>query len=104
MSASRDTLRAVRPTLKSGLLAVWRDRDTVQIGIDPRRAVALTGMGRAAVVIGLLDGSRDRAQVIAAARDQGIPAPITDRILMLLAGAGALGLRRGTRHATAAHR
>ncbi len=90
MSASRDTLRAVRPTLKSGLLAVWRDRDTVQIGIDPRRAVALTGMGRAAVVIGLLDGSRDRAQVIAAARDQGIPAPITDRILMLLAGAGAL--------------
>ncbi len=80
----------MRPSLKSGLLAVWRDRDTVQIGIDPRRAVALTGMGRAAAVIGLLDGSRDRAQVVAAARDQGIPAPITDQILTLLAAAGAL--------------
>ena len=27
---------AMRPALKSGLLPVWRDRDTLQIGIDPR--------------------------------------------------------------------
>lgn len=76
--------------LKPGLLPVWRDRDTLQIGIDPRRAVALTGMAGVAWVIGLLDGSRDRAQVIEAATDQGIPAETTERVLALLATAGAL--------------
>jgi bacteriocin biosynthesis cyclodehydratase domain-containing protein len=72
------------------LLPVWRDRDTVQIGIDPRRAVALTGMRQAALVLGLLDGSRDRNQVIVAAREQGIPDQVTDRIITLLAAGGAL--------------
>jgi bacteriocin biosynthesis cyclodehydratase domain-containing protein len=80
----------MRPAIKSGLLAVWRDRDTIQIGIDSRRAVALTGVGRAARLIGLLDGSRDREQVIAEATALGIPAPAADRILTLLAAAGAL--------------
>ncbi len=84
------TLAAVRPALKAGLLPVWRDRETVQIGIDPRRAVALTGMGGAAPVLALLDGSRDRAEVIAAAAQLGIPEPVTGRILTLLAAAGAL--------------
>src|ERR1022692_350303 len=80
----------VRPALKPGLLPVWRDRDTLQIGIDPRRAVALTGMAGAAWVISLLDGSRDRAQVIAAAGDRGMPAQLADRVLTLLAAGGAL--------------
>ena len=81
---------AMRPALKSGLLPVWRDRDTLQIGVDPRRAVALSGMGQAAFVIGLLDGSRDRDQVIAAAADRGIPVQTAERILTLLAAGGAL--------------
>jgi hypothetical protein len=80
----------VRPALKPGLLPVWRDRDTLQIGIDSRRAVALTGMGGLASVIALLDGSRDRAQVIQAAIEQGIPADLAERVLQLLAAAGAL--------------
>ena len=80
----------MRPALKSGLLPVWRDRDTLQIGIDPRRAIALSGMGRAAIVIGLLDGSRDREQVIAAAAGCGVPAEATERVLALLAAGGAL--------------
>jgi bacteriocin biosynthesis cyclodehydratase domain-containing protein len=80
----------VRPALKAGLLPVWRDRDTVQIGIDPRRAVALTGLGGAADVLRLLDGSRDREQVLAAARERGIPRPVTERILTLLAAGGVL--------------
>jgi bacteriocin biosynthesis cyclodehydratase domain-containing protein len=84
------TLGHVRPALKPGLLPVWRDRDTLQIGIDSRRAVALTGMAGAASVIGLLDGSRDRAHVIRAAVDQGIPADVVERVLALLAAAGAL--------------
>ena len=69
---------------------VWRDRDTLQIGIDPRRAVALTGMRGAAGLISLLDGSREHHQVLAAAQDQGISAATADRILGLLAAAGVL--------------
>jgi bacteriocin biosynthesis cyclodehydratase domain-containing protein len=80
----------MRPVLKRGLLPVWRDRDTLQIGIDSRRAVALTGMAGAAWVIGLLDGSRDRAQVVQTAADHGIPSETTERVLALLATAGAL--------------
>jgi hypothetical protein len=80
----------MRPALKSGLLPVWRDRDTLQIGIDPRRAIALTGMSQAAFVIGLLDGSRERDQVMTAAAERGIPVQATERILTLLAAGGAL--------------
>src|SRR5580692_9306226 len=60
----------VRPALKAGLLPVWRDRGTLQIGVDPRRAVALTGLGPAAAVISLLDGSRDRAALHASMPDE----------------------------------
>ncbi|MHB1595653.1 MAG: hypothetical protein ACYCO9_17320 [Streptosporangiaceae bacterium] len=80
----------MRPALKSGLLPVWRDRDTLQIGVDPRRAVALSGMSGAADLIGLLDGSRDREQVIAAAAERGIPRATSERVLALLAAGGAL--------------
>ena len=80
----------MRPALKSGLLPVWRDRDTLQIGIDPRRAIALSGMAGAAPLIALLDGSRDREQLLAAAAGQGIPREMTERVLTLLAAGGAL--------------
>jgi hypothetical protein len=83
-------LTTVRPALKPGLLPVWRDRDTLQIGIDPRRAVALTGMAGLACVISLLDGSRDRTQVLRAAGARGVPAETADRVLTLLAAGGAL--------------
>ncbi len=96
----------MRPALKPGLETVWRNRDTVQIGIDPRRAIALTGMRGAAGLLRLLDGSRDRHQVLDAARDLGMDAAAADRVLTLLAAAGALddfpagghgGLPAGTR-------
>jgi bacteriocin biosynthesis cyclodehydratase domain-containing protein len=80
----------MRPALKPGLLPVWRNRNTLQIGIDPRRAIALTGMGGAAGLLGLLDGSRDHAQVLAAAGDLGISRKTADRVLCLLAAGGAL--------------
>ena len=80
----------MRPALKPGLLPVWRNRDTVQIGIDPRRAVALTGMRGADVLLRLLDGSRDRAQVLAVASDLGMDAATADQVLSLLTTAGAL--------------
>jgi hypothetical protein len=69
---------------------VWRDRDTLQLGIDSRRAVALSGMAGIAWLISLLDGSRDRDQVIQAAAHRGIPAETSERVLGLLALAGAL--------------
>jgi hypothetical protein len=90
MSEHRVTLERMRPALKPGLLAVWRNRDTVQIGIDPRRAVALTGMRGAAVLLGLLDGSRDHGQILAAASEAGISAEAADRVITLLAVGGAL--------------
>lgn len=81
---------SVRPALKPGLLPVWRDRDTLQIGIDPRRAIALTGMTGIAWFIGLLDGSRDRAQVIRAGIEGGIPEQTAERLLALLAASGVI--------------
>jgi bacteriocin biosynthesis cyclodehydratase domain-containing protein len=80
----------MRPALKAGLLPVWRDRDTLQFGVDPRRAVALGGLGPAAAVVSLLDGSRDRESLIAAARAYGVPAEAASRVLALLAEAGVL--------------
>lgn len=62
----------------------------MQIGIDPRRAVALTGMADVAWVIRLLDGSRERADVIRAAADGGVPAQAAERLLVLLAAAGVI--------------
>jgi hypothetical protein len=80
----------MRPAIKAGLLMVWRDPDTLQIGIDPRRAVALRGMRGTEALINLLDGSRDLDQVLAAAQDQGISRPAAERVIGLLATAGAL--------------
>lgn len=80
----------MRPALRTGLVPLWRDRDTVQLGVDPRRAVALTGMGSAFEIFSLLDGSRDREQVLAAASTAGIAPAVTERVLTLLAAAGAL--------------
>lgn len=90
MSVAGVTMISMRPALKAGLLPVWRDGDTVQIGIDPRRAVAITGVGRAAAVLTLLDGSRDWADVVAAAERLGVPTPATTKVLTLLAAVGAL--------------
>ncbi len=80
----------MRPALRAGLLPLWRDDDTVQIGVDPRRAVAITGMSHATDVIGLLDGSRDRAEVVAEAGRRGVPAEVAERVLTVLAAAGVL--------------
>ena len=80
----------MRPALKAGLRPVWRDGDTLQLGVDPRRAAALTGLGEAAALVSLLDGSREVAEVVAAATARGIAPEAADRVLGLLASAGVL--------------
>lgn len=80
----------MRPAITAGLLMVWRDPDTLQIGIDPRRAVALRGMRGAEPLINLLDGSRDLGQVLAEAHELGIGRRAAERVIGLLAAAGAL--------------
>jgi hypothetical protein len=90
MSAPGGSLTRMRPALRLGLLPLWRDRDTVQIGIDPRRAVAISGMATAFEVIRLLDGSRQREQIVAEASARGVPEVVSERVLTLLAAAGVL--------------
>src|SRR5580693_3323637 len=80
----------MRPALKAGLRPLWRDRDTLQVGVDPRRAAALTGLGKAAAIVSLLDGSRDAAQVVSTAAACGIAPDAASRVLGLLASAGVL--------------
>jgi hypothetical protein len=80
----------MRPALKAGLRPLWRDRDTLQIGVDPRRAAALTGLGKAAAIVSLLDGSRDVAEVVRTAERYGITPKAANRVLGLLASAGVL--------------
>jgi hypothetical protein len=80
----------MRPSLKVGLKPLWRDQGTLQIGVDPRRARALTGLGKAAAVVSLLDGSRDTAEVMRTAERYGIRQEIVNRVIELLASAGVL--------------
>ena len=81
----------MRPVLKPALRWLWRDGSTLQLGVDPRRAVILTGLGGDAVkVLGMLDGTRDSDTLIRAARARGVPEATSRRLLELLAQAGAL--------------
>jgi hypothetical protein len=80
----------MRPAVKVGLRPLWRDKGTLQIGVDPRRARALTGLGKAAAVVSLLDGSRETSEVVRTAATYGIRQEIVHRVIELLATAGVL--------------
>jgi len=80
----------MRPALKAGLPPLWREKGTLQIGVDPRRARALTGLGKAAAIVTLLDGSRDTAEVVRTAETYGIRREAVHRVIDLLATAGVL--------------
>jgi bacteriocin biosynthesis cyclodehydratase domain-containing protein len=90
MSVGSGTLGRMRPALRAGLRPLWRDQDTVQLGVDSRRAIAVAGARGAAHVIRLLDGSRSRDQIVADASRLGVPAPVAEHVIALLAAAGAI--------------
>jgi bacteriocin biosynthesis cyclodehydratase domain-containing protein len=81
----------VRPLLTPAVRRLWRDHETLQLGRPPGRAVVLAGVDAAARdVLGLLDGTRDRAGLLAAAAAAGCPPARTEQVLTLLGGAGLL--------------
>jgi len=70
---------------------LWRDPETLQLGQSPERAAVLCGLDeRTRAALALLDGTRDRDQVLAAAAAAGCPPERTLLLLDLLDGAGLL--------------
>jgi bacteriocin biosynthesis cyclodehydratase domain-containing protein len=71
--------------LKPALRRLWRDPTTLQLGIDPRHAVMLSGVDLAdATLIDLLDGTRDVGELNAEATRRGHrPDHVTDLIKTL---------------------
>src|SRR6201986_4913052 len=90
MSVPAVTICGMRPALKAGLRPLWRDRDTLQIGVDPRRGRALTGLGKAAAGGSVLYGSGDAPGGARTAATYGIGQDAVDKVLGLLASAGLL--------------
>jgi bacteriocin biosynthesis cyclodehydratase domain-containing protein len=81
----------VRPLLKPALRRLWRDTLTLQIGLDPQRAVVLTGVDPAAArFVDALDGTRDRQAALAHARTLGLESGVATALLDLLAAGGVL--------------
>ncbi|HEY8472647.1 MAG TPA: TOMM precursor leader peptide-binding protein [Natronosporangium sp.] len=78
-----------RPTLVPGLRRIWRGRCSLQLGVDPARAVVLELPDpRAAQVLDLLDGTRSERTVITEAERLGVPEPTTRSLLAALRQAG----------------
>ncbi|WP_091347528.1 TOMM precursor leader peptide-binding protein [Micromonospora rhizosphaerae] len=71
-----------RPTLLPGLTRLWRDRHTLQLGVEPGRAVLLeVANPRAARLLDLLDGTRSERSVLAYASTADV-APDEARVLL----------------------
>lgn len=78
-----------RLTLLPGLRRLWRDRHSLQLGVDPRRAVVLDFVDPAtARVLDLLDGTRTERMIIRDAAGLGVPAEATEALLAALTGTG----------------
>jgi bacteriocin biosynthesis cyclodehydratase domain-containing protein len=81
----------MRPLLLPALRRLWRDPTTLQLGVDPTRAVLVTGVGPAtAVVLELLDGRRTLGDLSAEAERHGIPAAAVGELVGALRVRGAV--------------
>ena len=81
----------MRPVLTPSARRLWRDPTTLQLGHDTVRATVLAGVDagtRAALL--LLDGTRDRAQLLSAGAAVGCPPERMVSLLALLDEAGLL--------------
>lgn len=80
-----------RPQLKPALRKVWRDGTTLQLGLDPARAVLIAGLDAdAARLVESLDGSRDLRGLHATAAGLGLASGAVEELLVLLERSGVL--------------
>ncbi|MGN9812163.1 hypothetical protein ACTMSW_22750 [Micromonospora sp. BQ11] len=78
-----------RPTLLPGLSRLWRDRHTLQLGLEPGRAVLLEiANPRAARLLDLLDGTRSERSVLDHATHSDVRADEARDLLAVLRAAG----------------
>jgi len=81
----------VRPLIHPALVRVWRDPTTIQIGLDPARALVLGGLTTLdATILRSLDGRADTFMLRSLATDQAGDAAVADRLLDVLRSAGVL--------------
>lgn len=81
----------MRPLLKPALRRVWRNDTTLQLGLDPARAVVISGLDAASArLVDSLDGTRDVPALLASAAQLGVEPTEVDRLVNLLRGAGVL--------------
>jgi bacteriocin biosynthesis cyclodehydratase domain-containing protein len=81
----------VRPQLKPALPRLWRDPSTLQLGLDPQRALVLSGVDVADLaVLDLLDGRRPVDDVVELARRRGHDAGRVRELVDILLDAAAL--------------
>ena len=79
----------VRPLLLPALRRLWRDRSTLQLGVDPARAVVLNDVGPAtSTVLALLDGRHTLDDVVSRSRPLGVPEDSVTSLVEELAGCG----------------
>jgi hypothetical protein len=77
--------------LKPALRRLWRDAETLQLGVDSQVALVLEGVSPAAGrVLALLDGTRDTASLLAEAEAAGVAAEEVRGLISLLSAARAL--------------
>lgn len=81
----------MRPKILPGLHRLWRDAQTLQFGLDPRRAVVLTEITQAtAGLISCLDGYRTVAEIITTGGQLGINANDVEELIDALSIAGVV--------------
>jgi bacteriocin biosynthesis cyclodehydratase domain-containing protein len=81
----------MRPMLKTAMRRSWRNRESVQFGIDPEHAVVLDAVdGAEAGFLDLLDGTRGQGSLTREATALGLTPPRSRRLLALLAEGGVL--------------
>jgi hypothetical protein len=82
---------SVRPQVKPALRRVWRDASTLQLGVDPSRAVVISGLDHScAALVDALDGTRERRDVLATASQLGVAPSRARELLGLLERSGVL--------------
>ncbi len=81
----------MRPQLLPSLTQLWRDRDTVQLGLDPRRAIVLSGLPNGiSQVLAVLDGHHTMADISRVAQRHGVSQAQLGTFLSRLSAANVL--------------